>query len=84
MKLSWTQFWLGAACMFVVVFFIDYKRYVMPDALSTAVGAVGGTMVGVWVLWRLIKFCLPKITPDARFFVLVVSCLLLGLELLKQ
>lgn len=82
MKISWTPFWLGIAGLFAVVLYVDYRRYVMPDAVSTSVGTVIGTMAGTWILWRIIKFALPKIAPDARVFVLVCTGLVVVVQLL--
>lgn len=55
----------------------------MPDAVSTSVGTIAGTMAGAWILWRIIKFGLPKIAPDARVFVLVFTGLVVAVQLLQ-
>lgn len=77
MEIAWTPFWLGIAGLFAIVFYVDYRRYVMPDAVSTSVG----TMAGAWILWHIIKFALPKIAPDARVFVLVFTGLVVAVQL---
>lgn len=83
-NIGWGGFGVATACLFALVFFFDYRRYVMPDALSTSFGTVAGTYVGSWLLWRVIKFSMPKYAPDGRLFVFVSACLFIGIGLLKQ
>lgn len=75
-ELSWRGFWIGTACLFGVVLFINYRLYVMPDALSMAIGAMLGSYLLGWLVWRITKLIMgSERAPEPRYFVFVLACL---------
>ncbi len=74
-ELSWRGFWIGTTLLFGAVFLVNYRLYVMPDALSMAIGAMLGSYLFGWLVWRVVKLKMQQRAPEPRYFVFVLACL---------
>ena len=83
-ELSWRGFWVGTTCLFGLVFLVNYRLYVMPDALSMAIGAMLGGYLFGWLVWRLVKLKMGQRAPEPRYFVFVLACLSVAATILPH
>lgn len=84
MKINLTTACACAAILFGIVFFFDYRRYVMPDAASTSLGTLMGIYLVAWLLFRAVKFKMHERAPQNNYFILVTAAVLTGLHLFTQ
>lgn len=84
-ELSWRGVWIGTTCLFGVVFFVNYRLYVMPDALSMTIGALLGSYLFGWLVWRITKLKMgSERAPEPRYFVFVLACLSAAVTILPH
>lgn len=76
-RLSAKGFWGCTALVLVLLFLIDRHYFVMPDALSVAVGGLIGTYLISWLIWQLVRWRMKDRAPDSRYFVVALSAVLL-------
>lgn len=84
-ELSARGFWIATACLFAVVFLVNYFVYVMPDVLSMTVGLMLGAYLFGWLAWLVTRQVMGRErAPEPRYFVFVLACLSAAAAILPQ
>ncbi|MGF6265454.1 hypothetical protein OKW34_000232 [Paraburkholderia youngii] len=78
-RLGVRGFWIGTLIAFLVVFAINYRLYVMPDAVSITAGDLVAPFLIAWLIWRLVKWRMKERAPEQRYFVLVLASIFLAI-----
>lgn len=83
-ELSRRGFRIGTTCLFGVVFLINYRLYVMPDALVMAIGVILGSYLFSWLVWRIAKLKMKQRAPEPRYFIFVLGCISVATTILPH
>ncbi len=78
---SWTAFVAVSIALLVFAFLLNKQVYVMPDALSMAVGSTLASYIAALFVWGILRVIKrenapkyrPFVTCAATFFILVIS-----------
>lgn len=77
-RMTWGGFWIGAACLWVAIFVIDYNRYVVPDAVGNSVGITLAAIGAGWGASIVAKKSFPEkvSTLSQPYIALIAACVI--------
>ena len=79
--LSVRGFWIAAAILYGIVFWVHQQVYVTADAIATSAGAVIAGYLAGWGLWFTAnRIWGPERVPARRYSITVLACLVAALN----